>query len=63
RVRHAGEEELRVAGLPVDRVGLVAFEAGVPVLELGAVEASLEEAYMRLTGASVEYGAPAGTGV
>ncbi|WP_329090530.1 ATP-binding cassette domain-containing protein [Actinomadura citrea] len=63
QVRHAGGEELRVAGLAVERVGLIAFEAGVPVLELGAVQASLEEAYMELTGASVEYGATAGTGV
>ncbi|GGQ14119.1 ABC-2 type transport system ATP-binding protein [Actinomadura coerulea] len=63
RVRRSGEEELRVAGLAVERVGLVAFEAGVPVLELGAVEASLEEAYMELTGASVEFGAMPGTGV
>ncbi|SNR80234.1 ATP-binding cassette domain-containing protein [Actinomadura mexicana] len=63
QVRHSGEEELRVAGLAVERVGLIAFEAGVPVLELGAVYASLEEAYMELTGASVEYGATTGTGV
>ncbi|WP_141575369.1 ATP-binding cassette domain-containing protein [Actinomadura sp. WMMA1423] len=63
RVRRVGEEELRVAGLAVERVGLVAFEAGAPVLELGAVQASLEEAYMELTGASVEFGAAAGTGV
>ncbi|WP_433461279.1 ATP-binding cassette domain-containing protein [Spirillospora sp. CA-128828] len=62
-VRRAGEEELRVVGLDAERVGLIAFEAGVPVLELGAVGASLEEAYMELTGASVEYGAPSGTGV
>ncbi|TDD37653.1 ATP-binding cassette domain-containing protein [Actinomadura sp. KC06] len=55
-VRHADEGELRVTGLPIDRVGLMAYEAGVPVLELSAVEASLEEAYMDLTGASVEYG-------
>ncbi|TDB88280.1 ATP-binding cassette domain-containing protein [Actinomadura sp. KC216] len=55
-VRRTDEGELRVTGLPVDRVGLMAYEAGVPVLELSAVEASLEEAYMDLTGTSVEYG-------
>ncbi|TMQ94236.1 ATP-binding cassette domain-containing protein [Actinomadura soli] len=55
-VRRTDEGELRVTGLPIDRVGLMAYEAGVPVLELSAVEASLEEAYMDLTGASVEYG-------
>jgi ABC-2 type transport system ATP-binding protein len=62
-VRRVGEEELRVAGMPVERVGLAAYEAGVPVLELCAVEASLEQAYMELTGASVEFGASAGVGV
>ncbi|MGH3240290.1 MAG: ABC transporter ATP-binding protein [Spirillospora sp.] len=55
-VRHPDTDELRVTGLPIDRVGLIAHEIGVPVLELSAVEASLEEAYMDLTGTSVEYG-------
>ncbi|MFI0411411.1 ABC transporter ATP-binding protein [Actinomadura sp. 3N508] len=55
-VHRPDETELRVTGLPMDRVGLMAHEAGVPVLELSAVEASLEEAYMDLTGTSVEYG-------
>ncbi|MFB4311731.1 ABC transporter ATP-binding protein [Actinomadura sp. GTD37] len=55
-VRRVGEDELEVRGVPVERVGLIAYEAGAPVLELRAVEASLEEAYMELTGASVEYG-------
>ncbi|WP_173092696.1 ATP-binding cassette domain-containing protein [Actinomadura verrucosospora] len=50
-------EELVVTGLPVDRVGWAAFEAGVPLLELREERASLEEAYMELTGTSVEYGA------
>ncbi|KAB2371729.1 ATP-binding cassette domain-containing protein [Actinomadura montaniterrae] len=52
-------EELVVTGMPVDRVGWLAFEAGVPLLELSEEKASLEEAYMELTGASVEYGAGA----
>jgi ABC-2 type transport system ATP-binding protein len=56
-------EELVVTGLPVDRVGWLAFEAGVPLLELSEEKASLEEAYMELTGASVEYGAGAAAGV
>ncbi|MBO2460887.1 ABC transporter ATP-binding protein [Actinomadura violacea] len=50
-------EELVVTGLPVDRVGWAAFEARVPLLELREERASLEEAYMELTGTSVEYGA------
>ncbi|MGI5329727.1 ABC transporter ATP-binding protein [Actinomadura nitritigenes] len=56
-------EELVVTGLPVDRVGWLAFEAGVPLLELSEEKASLEEAYMELTGTSVEYGAGAAAGV
>lgn len=56
-------EELLVTGLPVDRVGWLAFEAGVPLLELSEEKASLEEAYMELTGTSVEYGAGAAAGV
>ncbi|WUH97048.1 ATP-binding cassette domain-containing protein [Spirillospora sp. NBC_00431] len=55
-VHHPEKDELRVTGLQRDRVGLIAHEIGVPVLELTAVEASLEEAYMDLTGTSVEYG-------
>ncbi|GAA4240395.1 ATP-binding cassette domain-containing protein [Actinomadura meridiana] len=55
-VGRTDDDELRVKGLPIERVGLVAYETGVPVLELSAVAASLEEAYMDLTGASVEYG-------
>ncbi|WP_067464860.1 ATP-binding cassette domain-containing protein [Actinomadura macra] len=64
-VRRAGEDALMVAGLPMERVGLIAYQGGAPLLELSAVAASLEEAYMELTGASVEYAAPlpgAGTG-
>lgn len=56
-------QELVVTGLPVDRVGWLAFEAGVPLLELSEEKASLEEAYMELTGTSVEYGAGAAAGV
>ncbi|RKS71644.1 ABC-2 type transport system ATP-binding protein [Actinomadura pelletieri DSM 43383] len=55
-VRRTTDEELQVTGLSVERVGLMAHEISVPVLELSAVTASLEEAYMNLTGASVEYG-------
>jgi ABC-2 type transport system ATP-binding protein len=50
------DDELRVKGLSMERVGLIAYELEAPVLELSAVAASLEEAYMDLTGASVEYG-------
>ncbi|QXJ19806.1 ATP-binding cassette domain-containing protein [Actinomadura graeca] len=58
-VAAAGADALTVTGLPMERVGLIAHAAGAPLLELSAVAASLEEAYMELTGASVEYAAPA----
>ncbi|MBO8193602.1 ABC transporter ATP-binding protein [Streptomyces oryzae] len=47
--------ELDVSGVPLERVGDLAHEAHVHLYELRAVEASLEEAYMRLTSESVEY--------
>lgn len=50
------EDELEVQGAALDRSGLIVREAGVPVLETRAVDASSEEAHLELTGASVEYG-------
>ncbi|WP_369387833.1 ATP-binding cassette domain-containing protein [Streptomyces sp. CG1] len=44
-VRHAG----------VDDLGRIMAEAGVPVLELAAQEATLEEAYLDLTAAEAEF--------
>jgi ABC-2 type transport system ATP-binding protein len=49
-------DTLEIAGVTTDTVGLAAAEAAIPVLELTAVEASLEEAYMALTGEYLEYG-------
>ncbi|RBY89707.1 ABC transporter ATP-binding protein [Blastococcus sp. TF02A-30] len=46
---------LRVEGLDCDQVGDVAFLAGVRVHELARVTASLEAAYLELTGDEVEY--------
>ncbi|MGY1713485.1 hypothetical protein ACI78R_03415 [Geodermatophilus sp. SYSU D01106] len=46
---------LRVEGLGAAAVGDVAFAAAVPVHELTTVVASLEAAYLALTGADVEY--------
>jgi ABC-2 type transport system ATP-binding protein len=50
---------LRVEGLDPAAVGDVAFAAGVPVHELSPVVASLEAAYLELTGDDVEYRAGA----
>lgn len=55
-LRAAGHEvvasrdcELRVMGTDVGRVGAMAFDAGVPVYELTAQQASLEDAFFELT--------------
>ena len=47
--------ELTVTGLTAERIGDVAFDAGVRLHELSVVRASLEAAFMELTGDSVEY--------
>jgi ABC-2 type transport system ATP-binding protein len=54
------EGELVVSGLTTDQVGAAAFAQGLPVLELQATGASLEEAYMELTAGSVEFGGATG---
>jgi ABC-2 type transport system ATP-binding protein len=41
--------ELRVCGIGVERVGALAFEAGVPVHELTELQGSLEDAFFELT--------------
>jgi ABC-2 type transport system ATP-binding protein len=46
---------LMVSGLTTDQVGMAAGRAGLTLLELSAQQASLEEAFMDLTGDSVEY--------
>ncbi|MFC4912039.1 ATP-binding cassette domain-containing protein [Actinomadura gamaensis] len=43
-------------GVSAERIGLLAHEAGIPLFELSVRKRSLEEAYMELTGASVEFG-------
>jgi ABC-2 type transport system ATP-binding protein len=47
--------ELEVRGLTLERLGDVAFAAGVPLHLLAPARASLEEAFMELTADSVEY--------
>ncbi|OIJ95266.1 ABC transporter ATP-binding protein [Streptomyces colonosanans] len=49
-------ETLTVTGLPVERIVELLSEARVPVTEVGAHRATLEEAYMELTREAVEFG-------
>ena len=55
---------LIVEGLTAEQIGTAAWQAHLPVFELTANEASLEEAFMQLTEASVDYrsSAPVMTG-
>jgi ABC-2 type transport system ATP-binding protein len=46
---------LTVKGATTDEIGRLAFEAGVPVLELAGRNASLEEAFLEITAGSQEY--------
>jgi ABC-2 type transport system ATP-binding protein len=55
RVREIDREVLEVNGATSAQVGATAAEHGVVLHELFAEKASLEEAFMRLTGESVEY--------
>jgi ABC-2 type transport system ATP-binding protein len=50
------EQTVELRGVTTDTVGLAAADAGVPLLELTQLEASLEEAYMTLTEDSVQFG-------
>jgi ABC-2 type transport system ATP-binding protein len=46
---------LKLTGVKTDQVGKIAFEAGIPVLELTSHVASLEEAFLELTADAQEY--------
>jgi ABC-2 type transport system ATP-binding protein len=50
-----GSAELEVRDLALERIGEVAFAAGVPLHLLAPARASLEEAFMELTADSVEF--------
>ena len=54
-VASAAGDALVIQGLPPDRIGDLAFESGVRLHELTSAQASLEEAFMELTAASVEF--------
>ena len=50
-----GGDALEVSGLTTDQIGLAAGRAGITLLELSAMQTSLEEAFMDLTTDAVEY--------
>jgi ABC-2 type transport system ATP-binding protein len=51
----AGDETLEVTGMTTDTVGRAAAARGLVLLELTALSASLEDAYLALTGEALEY--------
>ncbi|MGC9438303.1 ATP-binding cassette domain-containing protein [Streptomyces sp. WG5] len=55
----SSSDELLVVGGTLEEIGDLAFQHRVPLRELSMRKASLEQAYMELTAASVEYGSPA----
>jgi ABC-2 type transport system ATP-binding protein len=54
-VRDEGSGHLLISGLGADRIGDLAFENAVRLHELAPTQASLEQAFMELTGSSVEF--------
>jgi ABC-2 type transport system ATP-binding protein len=46
---------LQIDGLTAEQIGMIAWQAQVPIFELAVQQASLEEAFMKLTRDSVEY--------
>lgn len=50
-----GDGSLIVHNAAIERVGDLAAAAGITLHELAGVQGSLEEAFMQLTGDSVEY--------
>ena len=62
QVQSIEEGLLEVSGLTGEQIGEIALEARIVISELTPLQASLEEAFMSLTGDSVEYHADAGEG-
>ncbi len=58
-VSWTGPEEFVVTGMSTAEVGAAAHRLGLLLHELSPVEPTLEEAYMRLTTSSIEYGSQA----
>jgi ABC-2 type transport system ATP-binding protein len=56
RVVSERSDVLHVTGLDADQIGTIAWQANLPILELSVVQPSLEEAFMRATRTSVDFG-------
>ncbi len=58
-VRDDGDGRLTITGVDTAKVGDLAYDNGVRLHELASAQASLEEAFMELTGSAVEFRAAA----
>jgi len=63
RLRRTDDHELVISGTTLGRIGDLAHATGARLHELGPQQASLEQAYMELTGESVEYASETETAV
>jgi ABC-2 type transport system ATP-binding protein len=55
RVRNLGPDLIEIQGVDAEEVGLAAHVSGIVLYELAPRQASLEDAFMELTGEAVEY--------
>jgi ABC-2 type transport system ATP-binding protein len=61
KVAHLDAETLEVTGLTAREIGIIAWEAHIPVVELTTKRVSLEDAFMELTHDTVDYRSSAHT--
>jgi ABC-2 type transport system ATP-binding protein len=62
RVRPLGSDLVEVHGVEAEQIGAIALGLGVVLYELAPRQASLEDAFMELTGESIEFRAGGGDG-
>lgn len=55
RIRTLGEDLIEIHGVEVEAIGRAALVSGIVLYELAPQEASLEDAFMELTGESIEF--------
>jgi ABC-2 type transport system ATP-binding protein len=61
KVRSLGTDLIEVRGVDAEEIGLAAHVSGIVLYELSPRQASLEDAFMELTGEAIEYRAGDGT--
>jgi ABC-2 type transport system ATP-binding protein len=61
KVRNLGTDLIEVRGVDAEEIGLAAHVSGIVLYELSPRQASLEDAFMELTGEAIEYRAGKGS--